>query len=366
MAQRTALYQRHVASGGKMVAFAGWELPVQYATGPIEEHRRVRQAAGLFDIDHMGQIVVGGPDRLVFLQSMMTANVAAIAPHTAGYSLLCYDDGGVVDDTFIYHLPDRYFVAVNASNNRKDTIWVREHSHGWAVTVENVSESTYMLALQGPASQTILQPLCSALNLDQLPFHGCVETTVKGIPTLLGRTGYTGEDGFELFLPAEHAVELWDALLAAGAPHGLAPIGLAARDSLRLEPCLPLYGQEIAADRNPLAAGLGWAIASDKGPFIGRDALLKARLEGTAQRLVGFSMSERGVPRHGYPVSVDGTVCGIVTSGIYAPTLDQFIGLAYVPPQHATIGTEIGIAIRDQVRLATIVQRPFYRPAYRR
>ncbi len=365
MSRKTMLYERHVALGGRMVEFAGWELPVQYPTGPLAEHKAVREAAGLFDIDHMGQVVISGPDALPFLQQVMTADVSAFPLGSANYSLMCYDDGGVVDDTFIYRLPDRYFVAINAANNAKDTRWLHYHQRGYDVRVQNVSEETYMLALQGPKAEAILQPLCAA-DLSQLAYHMAVETQVAGVPTLVGRTGYTGEDGFELFFPTPQAVTLWDAILEQGRPHGLLPIGLAARDSLRFEACMPLYGQEISAVRDPIEAGLGWAVSFDKGPFIGREALLKARLEGPADKLVGLEMTEGGVPRHLYEVVIDDVVCGEVTSGMYAPTVGKYLALAYVPAEHSALGTEVGILIRNKVKPARIVKKPFYLPAYRR
>lgn len=364
MAQRTQLYDRHLELGGRMIEFAGWMLPVQYPTGPKAEHLRVRESAGLFDIDHMGQVIVSGRDALPFLQSVMTADVSAFPVGSANYSLMCYEDGTVVDDTFVYHLPDRYFIALNASNHRKDTRWLNYHKAGFDVTIENVSDNTCMLALQGPSAQAILQPLCDH-DLSMLGFHTMVDTIVAGVSTLLGRTGYTGEDGFELFFPTPQAGAVWDSIMESGKPHGLLPIGLAARDSLRFEPCMPLYGQEISATSNPLEAGLGWVISLTKGSFVGREALLKSRLEGLSQKLVGFEMTQRSVPRHGYEVVVDGNTCGEVTSGMYAPTLKKFLGLAYVPIEHSARGSEIGIRIRNKVKTAVIVKRPFYLPTYR-
>ncbi len=365
MIRKTVLYERHVALGGRMVEFAGWVLPVQYPTGPKEEHKRVREAAGLFDIDHMGQVIVSGPDALAYLQRVMTADVGTFEPGTANYSLLCYQDGGIVDDTFIYRLPDRYFVAINAANNAKDTKWLSYHRAGLDVKVENVSEETYMLALQGPKAQAILQPLCP-YDLGRLPFHTAVETTLLGVPALVGHTGYTGEDGYELFFPTSQAGMIWDSIMESGAPLGMLPIGLAARDSLRFEPCMPLYGQEITALTTPVEAGLGWAVAYDKEAFVGREALLKARLEGPRNKLVGLEMTRGGVPRHGYQVLINGVPCGVVTSGMYAPTLNKFLALAYLPVEHSALGTEVGVAIRDQAKPATIVKKPFYTPAYRR
>ena len=365
MTKRTALYNRHVALGARMIPFAGYELPVQYPTGPKAEHLCVREAAGLFDIDHMGQVVVQGPDALYFLQHIMTADIGQFEVGTAHYSLMCYHDGGIVDDTFVYRLPDRFFVVINAANNAKDTSWLMYHTAEYNVTVKNVSEETYMLALQGPASEKVLQPLC-AHELSQMPYHTVVETEIAGVPTVLGRTGYTGEDGFELFFPNREAERVWDLLMESGAPHGLLPIGLAARDSLRLEPCMPLYGQEISASINPWEARLAWAVALEKGDFVGREALLKVSLEGPDRKLVAFEMIDGGVPRHGHGVVVHESACGEVTSGIYSPTLDKRIGLSYVPIEHSAIGTEIGISIRGNLRRAHIVRRPFYMPSYRR
>lgn len=362
---KTLLYGRHVALGGRMVSFAGFELPVQYAAGPKAEHSAVRERAGLFDIDHMGQLVVSGPDALPFLQHMLTADIAAIPLNHAAYALLCYADGGTVDDTFVYHLPNRYFVAINASNNQKDTDWLAAHAIGYDVSVQNVSEQTYMMALQGPLAGAILQPLCPA-DLAALAYHEAIETTVAGVPGIVSRTGYTGEDGFELYLQATGAVSVWDALMAVGQPQGMLPIGLAARDSLRFEACMPLYGQELSATISPLQAGLGWAVSWTKGDFVGRDALLKQRLEGVGCSLVAFRMIDRGVPRHEYDILSAGRVVGQVTSGMYAPTLDQFLGLGYLPAALRKPGTEICISIRGREHRAVIVKKPFYTPAYRR
>jgi len=364
MAKKTALYDRHVALGARMISYEGWLLPVQYPTGPKEEHLRVRQAAGLFDIDHMGQIVVSGPDALAFLQRVMTADLSDLAEGGAKYSPMCYADGTVVDDTFIYHLPDRYWVIVNAANVEKDTDWLTYHAAGLAAKVENVSEETYMLALQGPRSEAILNPMAEA-DLAQLDFHHVIETTVADVPATVSRTGYTGEDGFEIYYAADSASTVWDAIIEAGSDYDLLPIGLAARDSLRLEPGLPLYGQEISAEIDPIQARLGWAVDLAKD-FVGRESLLKVALEGPKSRLVGFRMIEGGVPRHGYDILIEGTVVGTVTSGGYAPTLDAFIGLGYVPAEQARTGRTLDIDIRGRKKPAEIVRLPFYRPSYRR
>lgn len=365
MARQTELYARHSALGGRIIEFAGWLLPVQYPTGPLEEHHAVRRAAGLFDIDHMGQVVVKGADALSYLQRVVTMDVSKMEVGQAHYSLLCYEDGGIVDDIFIYRLPDRYFIAVNAANVEKDTRWLQYHLGAARATVENVSEETYMLALQGPRAEAILQPLTPA-RLGELPYHHAVEDRVLGVPTLIARTGYTGEDGFELFFPREKAPQLWDGIMESGTPLGLKPIGLAARDSLRFEAKMPLYGQEIAAHLNPLQAGLGWAVAFGKGDFIGRNALLKVKLEGSPSVLVGLEMIDKGVPRHGYAVAAGGETVGEITTGMFAPTVGRYLALAYVPRALAAIGSEVQVLIRGEAKRAQVVKTPFYTPAYRR
>lgn len=364
---RTALYDEHLRLNGRMVPFAGWELPVQYdGLGPTVEHMAVRTRAGLFDIDHMGQVEVSGPEALSFLQALQVADLSEMGEGAARYSLMCYADGGVVDDIFVYRLgPERWWIIVNAANRRKDVAWMEAHAVGYDVRVADISDDTYMLALQGPLAQIVLQKL-TALELGTVPFHSCVEAQVAGIPTLVGATGYTGEYGYELFFPVAEAVTTWRALLEAGEPEGLLPCGLAARDSLRFEPCLPLYGHEIHQDMDPISARLGWAVSFHKGEFLGRDALLRIKLEGPRQLLVGFEMVDKGVPRGDYAVAVSGQVVGQVTTGMRAPTSGRFVGLAFVPAEHAALGSELEIMIRDQPKRAVVVKRPFYVPAYRR
>jgi aminomethyltransferase len=364
--KRTQLYEQHVALGGRMVDFAGWELPVQYPTGPLEEHRRVREAVGLFDIDHMGQVVVEGPDALDFLQRVQVNDLSTLEVAGARYSLMCYADGTVVDDIFVYRLAETtWWVIVNASNRQKDVTWLQSHRAGHRVSVTDISDATYMLAIQGPRAQGVLQQVVD-VDLGQVPFHTCRQGHLNGIPVLIGSTGYTGEYGYELFFPAEQAVTVWQTLLEVGQPAGILPCGLAARDSLRFEPCLPLYGHEIHASIDPISARLAWAVSFSKGDFVGRDALLKIKLEGPAQRLVGFEMVERGVPRAEYPVAVNGQVVGVVTTGMKSPTTERFVGLAYVPAAHAALDSLIDIVIRDAPKQARVVKTPFYVAAYRR
>ena len=363
---RTRLYHEHLALGGRMTPFAGWELPVQYeATGALREHRAVREAAGLFDIDHMGQLVVSGPDAEDFLNTLLTVDVRAVPRWKAQYALLPYEAGGLVDDVMLYRLPDAWWIIVNASNREKDLHWLTAHAGAFRVIIEDLSERTYMLALQGPQAQPILQTL-TAFNLDCLPFHAVTRAKVAGVPMLIAATGYTGEYGYELYFPAEEAVPVWRALLDVGRPAGLLPCGLAARDSLRFEAGLPLYGHELGPDIDPFTAGLGRFVQFDDRNFVGRAALLKILLEGPSRKLVGFEMTEPAVPRAGYLVLIDGQPAGTVTSGMKSPTLDKFLGMAYVPAHHAASGAEIGIVVREKAKRAMIVKRPFYTPAYRR
>lgn len=371
--RRTGLFDWHVAHGARVVPFAGWEMPVQYPTGPTAEHHATRQSAGLFDIDHMGQMEVRGPQAEAFVNRVVTFDVSSMKLYDAHYAIFCYADGTCVDDLFVYKLPDPdagegtfyFFLAINASNREKDVAWVKGHQAGYDVSVKDISDETYMLAFQGPKAPEIMNRLTQA-DLTRVPRFTAVQDTILGdVPILLGRTGYTGEDGFELFFPAEQAVRVWEAILEAGQADGVKPIGLAARDSLRFEACMPLYGQEISSSLTPVQARLGFALSLDKD-FIGRDALLKQKLEGVPVVQVGFEMIEGGVPRHGYAIAKDGQVVGEVTSGMFAPTCNAYLGLAYVPKELAALGTEFEVIIRDRPKKARVVKRPFYIPAYRR
>jgi aminomethyltransferase len=323
--KRTELYQRHVDHGGRMVPFAGWEMPVQYPTGPIQEHHATRQAAGLFDIDHMGQIEVRGPDAEAFVNRLVNYDVTRMKILDAHYALFCDADGGIVDDLFVYRLPDPdvedrdyFFLVINASNRSKDVAWVKAHTAQYEVQVQDISDQTYMLAFQGPEAPQILDRMTST-DLTQMKRFSALQVTIaEDVPVLLGRTGYTGEDGFELFFPAESALKVWEAILKEGQAEGVKPIGLAARDSLRFEPCMPLYGHELSATITPIEARLSFAVSLDKD-FIGRDALLKQKLEKPDRVLVGFELVDRGVPREGYSVLYDGEPVGAVTSGMFSP-----------------------------------------------
>lgn len=364
--KRTPLYDRHVEMGAKTVEFGGWEMPVQY-TGILDEHHATRNAAGLFDISHMGQITVRGPDALPFLQHIATQDVATIAEGLANYALLCYPDGGIVDDIFIYHLPDRYLVVVNASNADKDFAWMQQHQTGFNVELTNVSDQTTMLALQGPRAEAILQRVAD-IDATALWFHGVVEGTLFGeVPAIIARTGYTGEDGFELFFENAYAARVWDGLLEEGHADGLQPIGLGARDSLRFEPKLALYGHEISEAINPYEAGLGWVVKLDKGPFIGREALQQIKAAGPRRKLVGLEMIGRGIARQGYPVATtDGEMVGEVTSGMPAPSIGKNLALALVRADLAKLGTELDVLVRGKPVRAQIVKTPFYQTRYKK
>lgn len=355
--KRTPLYDTHRALGAKMVEFSGWEMPVQYK-GILDEHRAVRTAAGLFDIDHMGQVRVTGDDTLKFLNHLLTANFTDMEVNTAKYAVMCYADGTCVDDTFVYRLVNAWMVVVNAGNADKDNAWIKAQASGYNVALQDVSGEYYMLAFQGPLAEQVLQKL-ESFDLSDLKYHHAREFHIGQESGILARTGYTGEDGFELFVPASHGKHVWDAILDAGKDVGVQPIGLGARDSLRFEAKFALYGHEIDANTTPIEAALGWACDLNK-EFIGRDVLLKQKLEGVGKKLVGFEMVERGIARGGYEIASDGKVVGTVTSGMPAPTLEKNIGLGYVPPNLAKIGTELDIIIRGKPTKARVIKTPFY------
>jgi aminomethyltransferase len=359
----TKLHGWHLRAGARMVDFGGWDMPVQYETGPREEHMRVRSAAGLFDIDHMGRIEVGGPGALDFLQRVQTWDLSLLAPGRAHYAMLLNDEGGVIDDIFVYHMDDarRWLVVVNAGNAAKDRAWLDTQARGFDVSLRDRSGDTCMLALQGPSARAILQRLCPDTDLSLVKFHRVADVRVAGAATILCTTGYTGEPGYEILLPAEGCERPWSALLDAGAPERLIPCGLAARDSLRAEACLPLYGNELDEDTDPLAAGLARAAVKLEGhDFIGRRALAALALRPPRQLLAGFQMEEPGVPRHGYGIVEGSRPAGRVTSGLFSPSTGKYVGMGYVDAALAVTGRQIGIVIRDSAKSARIVERPFY------
>ncbi|MBX5448906.1 glycine cleavage system aminomethyltransferase GcvT [Thermogemmatispora sp.] len=371
--KRTPLYEQHQALGARMVEFGGWEMPLQYSS-ILEEHRAVRMQAGLFDVSHMGEFQIEGPEALPFLQYLVPNDVGRLAINQALYTTLCLPTGGVIDDLLVYRLEaERYMVVVNAANIAKDLAWFQEQARRFsAVQIIDRSQETALLALQGPAAQAILQPL-TPVDLAAIRYYRCLPGEVAGLACLISRTGYTGEDGFELYCEAPKAPLLWEHLLAAGKEHGLVPAGLGARDTLRLEAGYCLYGHELTEQTNPLEAGLAWTIKFEKGDFIGREALLRVREQGVARKLIGLEMLERRVPRGGYTIydsDHDGAsgstgdnqrAIGVVTSGAPSPTLNKSIGMGYVEASRAVPEQLVQVEIGNRRLAARLVALPFYK-----
>jgi aminomethyltransferase len=358
--KRTPLYEEHLALGARIVEFSGFEMPVQY-TSILDEHRAVRTQAGLFDVSHMGEFKVDGPEALAFLQHLVPNDVSRLAIHQALYTQLCLPNGGTIDDLIIYHLGENhYMLVVNAGNIDKDFAWVQEQAKNFDVQVANQSDTTALLALQGPEAQAILQPL-TEVDLSSIRYYHFEPGIVDGVNCIISRTGYTGEDGFELYCAAVDVVKLWKDLLAAGTDHGLLPAGLGARDTLRLEASYCLYDHELNEQTNPLEAGLGWTVKLNKGNFIGHDALAKVKEEGPKRKLIGIEMIERGVPRGGYVIYDNDRKLGTLTSGAPSPTLNKNIGMGYVDVADAVVGKTVQIDIRGKRTAAQIVALPFYK-----
>ncbi len=360
--KRTPLYATHLKYGGKIIDFAGWALPVQF-TGIIEEHRAVRTKAGLFDVSNMGELTVEGPDSLALLQLALTSDISQGYTGRVLYSPMCNEQGGVVDDLLVYCLgPERYLLVVNAANTEKDYNWLVGLAQRFSqVSVKNVSAEVAEVAVQGPNSQPILSKLTEFDLVGIRYYHLAEQVSVGGVKCMVSRSGYTGEDGFELYCDPDEAAKLWEALMAAGDEHGLVPAGLGCRDTLRFEASMPLYGQELDDQRGPLEVGLGKFVAFGKGDFIGREALLRQRELGPSLRLVGFEMLGRGIPRTGYPLYAGAQRTGYVTTGSYAPSLDKNLGLGFVSPEHRALGTEIEVEIRGKSVPARVIRTPFYR-----
>jgi aminomethyltransferase len=358
MPQRTPLYESHVKAGGRIVEFAGWEMPVQYS-GILHEHDAVRTCAGLFDVSHMGEVVFRGPGAAEALGRLFTNDLRRLVDGQAQYGCLCRPSGGIVDDVIVYRRgAEDWLVCVNAGNRQKDFEWLRA-GEGPGCTVKNESDDWAQLAIQGPKAPELVQRLSKDDLLAVKTFH-FRPAEVAGIACIAARTGYTGEDGFELFCLPDKAARLWDALLEAGTVDGLIPAGLGARDSLRLESAYRLYGSDMDDETTPLEAGLGWVVKLDKGDFVGRDALVAQKARGPQKKLVGFTLTERGIPRHGYPVLRDGKPAGVVTSGTQSPTLKIPVGLAYVPADLSAEGSTFAVEIRGRAVAAKVVKTPFY------
>lgn len=357
----TPLLDRHTALGAKIVEFAGWLMPIQYS-GILDEHRAVRSAAGLFDLSHMGELVVEGPDAAAGLAAALVTDPPALAVGRAHYSMICAPDGGILDDLIVYRLADdRFMVVANASNARVVSDALAERLAGRRAVLDDRSLLTALCAVQGPRSLELMGPLTD-LELGAIRYYGIAEGTVAGIPAMVARTGYTGEDGFEVFVDVARAGELWDALLDAGRPHGMLPVGLGARDTLRLEAGMPLYGNELDRSTNPFEAGLGRVVKLARpGDFVGRGALEKVARDGPSKRLIGLVLRERGIARHGYPVHAGERPTGTVTSGTMSPTRNEAVAMAYVAPADAEPGTMLSVEIRGARVAAEVVPLPFYR-----
>ncbi len=364
--KRTPLNAAHRSMGGRMVDFGGWDMPVQYPAGTVEEHLRTRSHSGLFDVSHMGEIDVRGPDAIAFVNSITSNDVTKLIDGQAQYSALTTPEGTVIDDLLVYRFAaDHLFLVVNAGTTEKDWDWITSHKRDEGVELKNVSADYCQIALQGPDALEILQKL-TELNLSEIKYYHFTEGQVDGVPAIVSRTGYTGEDGFEVYAAADKAEQLWNKILEAGnhgSDEGVIPCGLAARNTLRLEAAMALYGHEIDEHTTLLEANLGWITKLNKGDFIGRESLAKQKEEGIKKKLVGFEVTERGIARDEQEILINGERVGKVTSGSPAPYLKKNIGLGYVPVQFANEGQEIQIDVRGRLISAQIVKTPFYKRA---
>jgi len=356
--KKTPFYDIHVKNHAKIVEFASYLMPVQFR-GIMEEHRKVRSSVGLFDITHMGEFEVWGKDRERFIQKMTTNDVSKLAPYQVQYSCMCYDHGGIVDDLLVYRLPDHFFLVVNGACVEKDFKWLRDHLTG-EVELKNISDETCLLAIQGPKAENVLRKLTD-YNLSDLKYYWSAWGKINGVEMLFSRTGYTGEDGFELYFSPPFAENMWNAIMEAAREFDVEPIGLGARDSLRLEMKYMLYGNDIDQTTNPLEAGLGWIVKLDKGDFKGYQPILKLRQEGMKRKLIAFELKDKAFPRQHYQIQKDGKEIGEVTSGTFSPSLNKGIGLGYVPIEYSEIGTQLDIIIREKPQKGIVVKPPFYK-----
>lgn len=352
---RTPLFDWHVAHGGRMVEFGGWEMPVQYTT-ITEEHSAVRTSAGIFDVSHMGRLSFAGPGALALIQHVWTNNAETMKDMQVRYGLICNEKGGVRDDVLVYRWPYGWTMVVNASNREKIVSWLAQHESGRDVAVTDRTSATAMIAIQGPLAAEQARGLVAA-DLTQLAYYYAAPTLYKGKPCVVSRTGYTGEDGYEFMVAADQAVELWQELIARGAK----PCGLGARDTLRLEAAMPLYGHELNEDLDPLQVGLNWAVKLDKGDFIGREAIQHRQQDTTRHQRVGLELAGKRIAREGATVLRNGKAVGTVSSGTFAPTLQKAIAMAFVDPDCTAVGTALDIDIRGKGEAAKVVALPFYK-----
>jgi len=358
--KKTRIFSIHQKLKAKIIEFAGWEMPVEYSS-IVDEHLAVRTKAGLFDVSHMGEIMVAGEDALNFVQYLTPNNVAKLFPGKAHYSALTTPQGTFIDDLLVYCLAEnQYLLVVNAANTEKDYQWIVSHQGSYKVQVENQSDQVTQLALQGPRAQEILQPLVP-VDLGEMKSFRFTWTEIEGEKVLVSRTGYTGEDGFEIYTYSANPVPIWETIMVQGKELGLVPVGLGARDTLRLEACLMLYGNDIDETTTVLEAGLSWIVKFKKGDFLGREALLRQKEEGLKRKIVGFELLERGIPRPHYPVYISNEEVGQVTSGTFSPFFKKSIGLTYLPLDYTEVGTIFEIGIRGKRVKAQVVPTPFYK-----
>jgi aminomethyltransferase len=357
--KQTPLYKAHRHLQAKLVEFGGWEMPIQY-TSILEEHQTVRRSVGIFDVSHMGEIEISGPQALDLVQKLITNDASVLAEYQVLYSPMCYESGGTVDDVLVYRLPDRFWLIVNAANTEKDFAWVQQNAKAFPnVRVKDASAEYGQIAVQGPEAEWLLQPF-TEYPLRELKYYWAVHTRVRDERVLLSRTGYTGEDGFEIYTQPELTVRLWNALLQAGAK----PIGLGARDTLRFESGLPLYGHELDEKTTPVEANLSWTVKEKDSDYNGKGILLAQKRNGPQKRLIGLKLLEPGVPRQGYKILADGKAAGVITSGMFAPSVNAFLAMGYLPL--VPFSERLAVEIRGQKKKAQIAKLPFYRGSVRR
>ncbi len=359
--KKTLFYDKHIECGAKMVPFAGYDMPIQYRNGIIHEHKTVRENVGVFDVTHMGEFKVSGNDALAFIQKVTINDASKLSPGKAQYSAMCYNDGGIVDDLIVYLMDGYYMLVVNAANIAKNLDWLRGNTAEFDVELNDISDEINLLAVQGPKSKDTLKKICN-INLDDIQFYNYANGQIAGFDAIISRTGYTGELGFEIYFSGgkETAGKIWDAIFDAGNEFGIEPIGLAARDTLRLEKGYCLYGNDIDQNTNPIEAGLGWITKTDKGNFNGSEVIVQVRENKPKRRLVGFVMNtDKFIPRKGYKISIDGGQIGFVTSGNLSPMLNKPIGMGYVNWNSRQPGTQIDIEARGRTFSAEIMKLPF-------
>jgi len=358
---KTAFYEKHLVFGAKMVPFAGYLMPIQYHS-ITAEHLHVRQSVGVFDVSHMGEIWVKGDRAIEFVNRMTVNNVSKLQVNQAQYSALLYENGGIVDDLIVYRFPDRILLVVNASNKDKDYTWIEKHAPG-DIILDDASDRMSLLAVQGRHAKAVVQKLTTT-NLDDIGFYWFRDGLVADARCIISRTGYTGEEGFELYIDNESAEQVWNAVFEAGREFDIQPIGLGARDTLRLEMKYALYGNDIDQNTNPIEAGLGWITKVNKGDFIGRDAILEVKEKGLTRKLIGFEIDGKAIPRHEYKCFQGDSEIGFVTSGCWSPSLDKGIGMAYLETEYTQVGTRFEVDVRGKRIPAFVVETPFYNRPY--